>query len=197
MLYDINDVNYDANLVYEVFFYDFNNKKLVGKNIFYKGAIEEIIRNIKRKINLPTDVKYENLDYAMKLTDIQPERYNIIDIKEAIESWAKYNYWSRAEYELMIGDLYEEDTSKYEKVDIYKQIMLNLDLITKYFCFNVFIKAETDETSVNNEDDKDREIKELSEQIDNLKSQVKKLRLQDIPYLNGYIDGMREFQELN
>lgn len=197
MLYDINDINYDVNLVYKVFFYDFNNKKITSKNIFYKDAIEEIVKYIKRKSTILTDKEYENLDYIEKPVDIQTKKCEFTDIKEAIKCWAKYNYWSRAEYELMIGDLYEEDLNKYEKVDIYQQIMLNLDLITQYFCFNVFLKAKTDKALASGEDEKDRKIKELSEEIGNLNNQIKKLKLQEIPYLNGFIDGMKEFQKLN
>lgn len=162
MLYDIDDVNYEVNLEYNVMFYDFNKKELISKNIFFKNSVQEILSE----------------------TD---KGWNFVDIEEAIKKWARYHYWCRREYELFIGDAFEEDLSKYEKVDIYNQIMLNIDLITEYFCKRVFSSSKT----------KDDKIKELSSKLEKANAKIEKLELQDIPYLKGYIEGMKEFQKNN
>lgn len=180
MSYDIKHINCNAKLEYNVLFYDFNDEKIISKNIFYKGALADIIEYIKREIELPTGLSYE-------IT------YNII--KKCIIQWAKYNYWSKREYEIGVGDFGKDGVEKYKKIDIYYQIMLNVDLITKYFCNEIFIKVETDKMSVD-KNDKDKNIKELSEEIENLNNQINKLKFQDIPYLKGYIEGMKEFQRL-
>lgn len=137
MSYNIKDINNNAKLEYNVLFYDFNNKKFISKNIFYKGALADIIEYIKREIELPIGLSYEST-------------YNII--KKCIMKWAKYNYWSKREYEIIVGDLDENDIEGYKKIDIYYQILLNIDLITKYFCLEVFNKLDEEITTLNNKD---------------------------------------------
>ena len=39
-------------------------------------------------------------------------------------------YWSRAEYEIMVSGLF--DTDKPEKIDVWYQIEMNLDNIAEY-----------------------------------------------------------------
>lgn len=43
-----------------------------------------------------------------------------------------YSFWSKAEYEIMIGDLFETDCNKLEKWDVYDQILPNLEQLCRY-----------------------------------------------------------------
>lgn len=91
------------NLEWNVYIYDFNNKKIKPYNIFYKDSIQEIISEVLKGRPL----------------------------KNAILSWAKYNYWSQTEYEILVGGLFDTLNS-FEKIDIYNQIEINIDRITEY-----------------------------------------------------------------
>lgn len=53
------------------------------------------------------------------------------ELKELIEKWAKYHYWCRAEWEILIGGLFYGD-DKFQKVDVYQQIMINIDRLVDY-----------------------------------------------------------------
>lgn len=58
-----------------------------------------------------------------KVKPITPEAF-----REFIDKWAKYQWWSRCEYEIILMDWPSQ--SKAEKWDVYKQISMNLDVIT-------------------------------------------------------------------
>lgn len=96
------------DLVWNVFIYDFNENKIKTYNIFYKGFLE----------------------------DFKKYLINETSCKNAIKKWAKYNYWSKSEYEIFIcGNSKKENNFK--KIDIYNQIEINLDRITEYVIENL------------------------------------------------------------
>lgn len=101
------------NLEWNVFIYDFNNKKIKPYNIFYKGCEKDIQRYIDEGLSL----------------------------KEAIERWAKYLYWSHAEYEILIGGLFSKE-DEFQKFDIYSQIEMNIDRIETYVSIHKFRENE-------------------------------------------------------
>jgi hypothetical protein len=49
------------------------------------------------------------------------------EIKKFINKECKYQYWSRCEYEILLLDWPCEKTK--EKIDIYDQVMMNIDII--------------------------------------------------------------------
>lgn len=89
---------------FNVLYFDFNTKELKPYNIITKSLLEEF----KKKTKTLTSTE---------------------DKKKVLDDYFLYRYWSRREYELFIGDAFEEDISKYEKIDIYKQIQMNFDII--------------------------------------------------------------------
>lgn len=91
------------NLVWNVYIYDFNEKKIKTYNIFYRNSIQEIISEV----------------------------INGKSLKTAILTWAKYNYWSKVEYEMLIGGMFDT-LGNFKKIDIYNQIEMNIDRITEY-----------------------------------------------------------------
>lgn len=90
-------------LEWNVLYYNFNSDKIEKLNIFNSNFIDELDETVTN---------------------------NRESLKEYIKNWARYNYWSRAEYEIIVGGLFEN--CKKEKIDIYKQIEMNLDRITDY-----------------------------------------------------------------
>lgn len=50
------------------------------------------------------------------------------DLKSAIISAARYQYWARCEYEVILGSWPPSDVA--QKIDIFWQISLNIDLLT-------------------------------------------------------------------
>ena len=96
---------------FKVLYFDFNAKELKTYNIITENLLEEFKKKSK------------------SLT-------STTDKKKALDDYFLYRYWSRREYELFIGDAFEEDISKYKKVDIYTQIQMNFDVI-----YNLVIKA--------------------------------------------------------
>lgn len=46
-----------------------------------------------------------------------------------VDKWCKYQYWSRCEYEFLIQDWPCQKFTK--KIDVYKQIKMNLELIAR------------------------------------------------------------------
>lgn len=59
------------------------------------------------------------------------------EIKQFIIDKSMYKWWSRCEYEIILQSW---PTGKHEKkIDVYWQIMLNIDLITKLFMYEIEI----------------------------------------------------------
>lgn len=89
--------------------YDFNAKRIENFNIFQSIRFSEGIDKLRNKI------------------------WNSVeDFKEAVRKEAMYSFWSKAEYEIMIGDLFETDCNKLEKWDVYDQILPNLEQLCRY-----------------------------------------------------------------
>ena len=61
------------------------------------------------------------------------------DFKNFIIAEAKYQWWSRCEYEIILVNFPNNKTDK--KVDIFWQIMLNIDLITEIVMNETLNKA--------------------------------------------------------
>lgn len=96
------------SLEYYVYNYDFNKKSLYRCNIFNSSLVQDI-------------EKYLKDSFASRKS-----------FKKYLDGEFKYYYWSRREYEISMGDLYEEDPEKYFKVSVYDQIEPNLDIIVDY-----------------------------------------------------------------
>lgn len=93
----------DKKLEWNVLAYNFNTNEIINYNIFSGHFF--------------TELKHEN-----------PKTY--IELKEFIKKWARYYYWSRTEHEILVGGLFKN--CKLEKIDIFRQIEMNLDRITEY-----------------------------------------------------------------
>ena len=97
------------NFEFYVLNYDHNAKKVIPFNIF---------RNIR---------VYE---WTLKLTRKRANNKIKDEVfREALRSIIQWQEWSRREYEISVGDAFEEDCSKLEKWDCYEQAKPNIDLI--------------------------------------------------------------------
>lgn len=115
----------EIKLEWNVLNYDFNKKEIVQKNIFY----ESFILDLKNKIEIGEIKNYSQL-------------------ASFIDSWAKYRYWSKAEYEILVGNIFEENTNNFKKIDIYYQIKLNFYNIVDYVNEKLEINFERSDLNV-------------------------------------------------
>lgn len=95
----------NVNLQWYVLEWDVNNKKIKPINIL-AGIIEDLAREIK-----------------------SGRVHNKSILREYLKTVFVYYYWNKAEHEMIVSDLF----GKYqEKIDVWKQIEPNLDLIVDY-----------------------------------------------------------------
>ncbi len=98
----------NKNLEWNVLMFDWNKKKVINYNIFSYGFIEIL----NKKLN-------------------NGEVTNMEELKALILRWCR-RYRSKAEYEMMIGDLCVKNISNLEKIDVFRQIEMNINRITEY-----------------------------------------------------------------
>ena len=99
----------EPNFEFYVLNYDFNTKKVILFNIFQNTRVYEWALKLTKK-------RARN---SIKDTEFQKELLDIIHWQE----------WSRREYEISVGDAFEEDCTKLEKWDCYEQAKPNIELI--------------------------------------------------------------------
>ena len=87
-----------------------NTNKIINYNVLDKELVEILHKEIVKK---KTITKFEQL-------------------KETVNNWCKYYYWSRCEYEIGVGGAFAKYPDEYEKIDAYRQIEMNLDRICEY-----------------------------------------------------------------
>ena len=57
------------------------------------------------------------------------------EFKKFVEQEAKYQWWSRCEYEIIISDWPGMEIN--DKWDIYRQLMMNIDIVTEILIHNL------------------------------------------------------------
>ena len=112
----------NVKLEWYAFRYDFSSKKLVFVNVLY-GMEEEIAKKIRKGKN-----------------DKWKPVYNYETFKEWLKGEFMYHYWSKAEHEVVIYDLFDTDDERGEKHDIWWQLEPNLDRICEYIINTMQIK---------------------------------------------------------
>ena len=84
-------------------------------------------------------VSYDVMPYLMKCYEEtkKKDKPNTFDeFKEFVRSKSMYQFWCRCEYEIVLNSLFSGRT-KEEKIDVYFQISLNIDTVTKLLMENV------------------------------------------------------------
>lgn len=65
--------------------------------------------------------------------EIKPKTFE--EFREFIKGWSAYRFWSRCEYEIILVDWPDQTVN--ERWDIHKQIMMNIDIVTKVVMENI------------------------------------------------------------
>lgn len=94
-----------------VLLHDFNKDKVISYNIFNNSKLDKELKELK-----------ENF--------ISKE--NFVSELDKILRWC---FWSKSEYEIVVGDLFEKDLDKYEKIDVYQQLKPNLNTLADYIIY--------------------------------------------------------------
>ena len=100
-------------LEYNVYYENFNAKKIEVYNIFKYGFLEELFRDIKNECSSKEEFA-EKIDFELK-----------------------YRYWSKCEWEIILSDWPPSNTFKKEKIDVYDQIKLNWNIFVDYVWENL------------------------------------------------------------
>lgn len=90
--------------------------------------------------NLRKFVEYDIMSYLIRTYNEKKERKETLpktfdEFKNFVKSESQYQFWSRCEYEIILIDW--PCQKNHEKWDVYKQIMMNLDIVTKVFMENI------------------------------------------------------------
>ena len=90
--------------------------------------------------NLREFVKYDIMPYLIRTYNEKKEKKETLpetfdEFKNFVKSESQYQFWARCEYEILLIDW--PCQKNHEKWDVYKQIMMNLDIVTKVFIENI------------------------------------------------------------
>lgn len=94
-----------------VLLHDFNKDKVISYNIFNNSKLDKELKELKE-------------NYISK--------ENFVSELDKILRWC---FWSKSEYEIVVGDLFEKDLDKYEKIDVYQQLKPNLNTLADYIIY--------------------------------------------------------------
>ena len=104
-----------SNLRWYALRWDFNTKKVNNYNVLENIAVD--------------------LSKAVKEKSVHDK----ITLKEYLKRKLMYYYWSKTECEFYVSGLHGNE---YEKVDIWKQLEPNLDIITEYVNIKMELNLE-------------------------------------------------------
>ena len=87
---------------------------------------------------------FHSVRFCKALNKSLKEFVTMDKFKEELKSDLMYAFWSKREYEISVGDLCEGDIAKYQKIDVYSQVLPNLDILAEYIieCHNSGITTE-------------------------------------------------------
>ena len=90
--------------------------------------------------NLREFVKYDIMPYLIRTYNEKKEKKETLpetfdEFKNFVKNESQYKFWARCEYEILLIDW--TCKKNHEKWDVYKQIMMNLDIVTKVFMENI------------------------------------------------------------
>lgn len=97
---------------FNVINYDFNSRKFEAYDVM--PYLISCYKKVKRRKSCP------------KTFD---------EFKEFVKSESQYMYWSRSEYEIILSDW--PGGKDQRKIDVYEQIMMNIDTVTNLLMKNV------------------------------------------------------------
>ena len=109
---------------YYVLNYDCNAKKIVPFNIFRNILVQEWTEKAVRKyLRSPKNFTYKSFDGQEIL-------HGFDALVKELDGIIKWQEWSRRQYEVSVGDAFEDNCEKLEKWDCYGQAKPNMKMIT-------------------------------------------------------------------
>ena len=110
---------------YYVLNYDCNAKKIVPFNIFRNIHVQEWTEQAVRKyLRSPKNFTYKSFDGKEIL-------HGFDALVKELDGIVKCEEWSRREYEVSVGDAFEDNCEKLEKWDCYGQAHMNMEMIAR------------------------------------------------------------------
>lgn len=91
-------------LEWNVLIHEFNGHKFIYCNVLREDLLDDILKLAKK-----------------------PFTYK--ELREEIQRWAAYHYWSKFEYEFIASTLFGNDEAK---INAYMQLEMNIDRLTEY-----------------------------------------------------------------
>ena len=111
---------------YFVLNYDCNAKKIVPFNIFRNIHVQEWTeRAVKKYLRAPK--KFSYTPFGKDVETI----YGFDALVKELDGIIKSEEWSRREYEVSVGDAFEDNCEKLEKWDCYGQAHMNMKMIAR------------------------------------------------------------------
>lgn len=111
---------------YYVLNYDCNKKKVINFNIFNNIMVQEWTEKaVKKYLRSPKKFKYEPFNKN------EETLYGFDALVEEIRRTIAWQERGRREYEVSVGDAFETDCDKLEKIDCYMQCKPNVEMITR------------------------------------------------------------------
>jgi len=129
--------------------YDTNQKKVINYNIFNNIRVNEYTeKEIKKYLRAPGKYKREGFRKDEKTL------YGFEALCKEIDSLIQWQEWSRREYEISVGDAFENDCNKLEKWDCYQQAHPNIEAITRevIYQYKQQLKAMENKDGINRTD---------------------------------------------
>ena len=106
--------------------YDTNRKKVEMFNIFNNINVQEWTEKaIKKYLRSPKKFKYESYNKNEEVI------YGFDALIREIDSIIRWQEYGRREYEISVGDAFEDDCNKLKKWDCYQQARPNVEMITR------------------------------------------------------------------
>ena len=99
-----------------VMIYDMNKRKVVPYNIFHNSKFSDAIDKLKEKLPYMRDE----------------------EIYEFLDNELRYCFWCKAEYEVLVGDLFIKDIDTLEKIDVYTQMKPNIKSLAYYIVSKLY-----------------------------------------------------------
>ena len=109
--------------------YNWNEKCVENFNIFNNTSLNDAVEKEVRKY-LRSPKKYCCIKRGLEVGE-HIYFYGFEGLCETIQSLIMWQEWARREYEISVGDAFEDDLSKFEKWDCYYQCEPNIPMITR------------------------------------------------------------------
>lgn len=109
--------------------YNWNKKCVENFNIFNNISLNDAVEKEVRKY-LRSPKKYCYMKHGLWVGE-HTYIYGFDGLCETIKMLIMWQEWSRVEYEISVGDAFEDDLDNFEKWDCYQQCVPNIPMITR------------------------------------------------------------------